>query len=76
MAGDVLSTGGDLGMALTTGQHVQARSRCTRWPTIRTASPAPARLRFVFLVTTLPALRLILPFRVPREWIEDALLPV
>lgn len=43
----------------------------------RIAGPG-ARTRFVFLCATLPALLgtlLTLPFRVPREWIEVALLP-
>jgi hypothetical protein len=43
----------------------------------RIATPG-ARTRFVFLVATLPVLFgtvLIIPFRVPREWIEVVLLP-
>lgn len=42
------------------------------------ASPG-ARTRFAFLVATLPVLFgtvLIIPFRVPREWIEVVLLPI
>jgi hypothetical protein len=40
---------------------------------------ARARTRFVFRVATLPALTavlLIIPFRVPREWVEVVMLPV
>lgn len=40
---------------------------------------AQARARFVFYVATLPALTailLIIPFRVPREWVEVVMLPV
>jgi hypothetical protein len=40
---------------------------------------ARARMRFVLFVATLPALcatLLVIPFRMPREWIEVALLPV
>jgi hypothetical protein len=40
---------------------------------------ARAKTRFVFLAATLPALAaiaLIIPFRVPRHWIEVVLLPV
>lgn len=40
---------------------------------------AAARSRFVFQVATLPALAaipLIIPFRVPRNWVEVALVPV
>ena len=43
----------------------------------RIATPG-ARTRFVFLMATLPMLAgtvLIVPFRVPREWIEVVLLP-
>jgi hypothetical protein len=40
---------------------------------------ARARTRFIFEVATLPALTailLIIPFRVPREWIEVVMVPV
>lgn len=95
-----LSTGSDLGMAMTYLQlgntaklvaalvALAALAPIALWlirPLLaladhpdRIASPG-ARTRFVFLVATLPVLLgtvLIIPFRVPREWIEVLLLPV
>ncbi|HEY2782338.1 MAG TPA: hypothetical protein VGI90_16265 [Steroidobacteraceae bacterium] len=56
-------TGSFLGLAQDSAQTASAR----------------ARIRFVFLAATLPAMTailLIIPFRVPRSWIEVALVPV
>ena len=59
-------------LALRLGRHLLALAAPDQVAT------AAARTRFMFLAGTLPALVgtvLIVPFRVPREWIEVVLLP-
>ncbi len=59
-------------LALLLARHLLAVADPTQ------VASAGGRTRFVFLAATLPALLgtvLIVPFRVPREWIEVVLLP-
>ena len=49
------------------------------WRDSRARAGPEARTRFIFQVATLPALTailLIIPFRVPRNWIEVVMVPV
>ena len=94
-----LSTGSDLGMAMTYLQLGNTTKLVAARVALGAMAPTPlllsgpllaladrpdriatpeARTRFAFLVATLPVLLgtvLIIPFRVPREWIEVVLLP-
>lgn len=60
-------------VAMSLGRHLLAVTN----PTDRATTPR-GRTRAMFLVATLPAfaaIPLIIPFRMPREWVEVALVP-